>query len=141
MVTAPGAQQKQPAVLVAEDDESLRRALARSLRLEGFAVVEAENGAIALRVLQVLRGSVGLVLTDITMPVMDGIQLAKALRTAYPDIPVIFMTGDLPRASQGIRLLEVGACLLLKPFGPEVLLEAITTTLSHERRSARRTSA
>jgi DNA-binding response OmpR family regulator len=126
-------------VLVVEDDEPLRRALARALRLEGFTVVEAENGAVAFRMLQALSGSVDLILTDITMPIMDGIQLAEALRSAYPDIPILFMSGDLPRASQGVHLLEVGACLLLKPFGPDVLLDAVTTTLDHER-SARRTA-
>jgi hypothetical protein len=51
------------------------------------------------------------------------------------------MTGELPRTSQGIPLLEVGTHLLLKPFGPDVLLEAITATLDHEQRSIHRTSA
>jgi two-component system cell cycle sensor histidine kinase/response regulator CckA len=140
MASSPEVQQRHPAVLLAEDDEPLRRALARALRLEGFTVVEAENGAVAFRMLQALCGSVDLVLTDLTMPVMDGIELAKALRTAYPGIPILFMSGDLPRASEGIHLLEVGACLLLKPFGPDVLLDAVTTTLSHEHGSAHRTA-
>ena len=141
MVSAPGAQRKQLAVLLVEDGEPLRQALARVLQLEGFRVLEAENGAVALQTLQSLGGSVDLILTDITMPVMDGIGLARALDSSYPNIPILFMSGDLPRASHGLHLLEVGGCLLLKPFGPEVLLDAIMTTLSHERRSARRTPA
>ncbi len=128
-------------MLLAEDDEPLRHALARGLRLEGYTVLEAENGAVALHTLQSLSGAVNLVLTDINMPVLDGIRLANAIHAAYPGIPIIFMSGDLPRTSQGIHLLEVGATLLLKPFGPEVLLDAVTTTLSHERRRARRTPA
>jgi DNA-binding response OmpR family regulator len=140
MVTPPEVPQS-PTILIVEDDEQVRRALARALRLDGFTVVQAENGAVALRALQGIEDSLKLVLTDIRMPVMDGIELAKVLRAACPNIPVLFMSGYLPEASQGTHLHEIGGRLLLKPFGPEVLLEAIRIALSHERRSAQRTFA
>jgi two-component system cell cycle sensor histidine kinase/response regulator CckA len=140
MVTPPEVQQK-PTILIVEDDEQVRRALARALRLDGFAVVQAENGAVALRAIQGIEHSLKLVLTDIRMPVMDGIELAKVLRAAYPNIPILYMSGYLPEAAQGTHLHEVGARLLLKPFGHEVLLEAIRAALSHERRSAQRSLA
>jgi two-component system, cell cycle response regulator CpdR len=139
-VTPPEVQQ-QPAILIVEDDEQVRRAVARALRLDGFTVVQAENGAVALRELQGIEHSLKLVLTDIRMPVMNGIELAKILSATYPNIPVLFMSGYLPEASQGTHLHEIGARLLLKPFSPDVLLEAIRAAVSHERRSAQRTSA
>src|SRR5215203_3153708 len=129
MVPLPELQQKQPTVLLVEDDEQVRRALARALRLDGFRVVEAENGAVALGALQDIEHSLKLVLTDIRMPVMNGIELAKVLGAACPNIPVLFMSGYLPEAAQGTHLHEVGARLLLKPFGHDVLLEAIRAAL------------
>jgi CheY-like chemotaxis protein len=81
-----------------------------------------------------------MVLTDINMPVMDGLEFARAFRPRYPFTPILFMTGVLPEVSHGTSLREVGARLLLKPFGPEVLLEAVATTLIHGP-SARRTPA
>jgi two-component system, cell cycle sensor histidine kinase and response regulator CckA len=139
-VTPPEVQQT-PTILIVEDDEQVRKALSRALRVEGYTVVQAENGAVALRELQGIEHSLKLVLTDIRMPVMDGIELAKVLRAAYPSIPILYMSGYLPEASQGTYLREVGARLLLKPFSPDVLLEAIRAALSHERPSAQRTSA
>jgi two-component system cell cycle sensor histidine kinase/response regulator CckA len=141
MGNAPAFQGTGPTVLLVEDDELLLRLLARTLEAEGFTVLKAENGEAALQVLRTSGGSVELVLTDITMPVMGGFELGRILRNLYPSIPLLFMTGELPRTSQGIPLLEVGTHLLLKPFGPDVLLEAITATLDHEQRSIHRTSA
>jgi DNA-binding response OmpR family regulator len=131
----------QPTVLLVEDDEALRRMLARTLRGESFGVVEAENGQVALQLVREFGGAVSLVLTDITMPVMDGFEFAGLFRSLYPTVPVMFMSGAMPRSSQSIPLLEVGTHLLLKPFGPDVLLEAVCTMLNHERHSYYRTPA
>jgi len=125
-------------VLLVEDDEMLRRMLARTLRGEGFGVVEADNGEVALQVLGASGNPPSLALTDITMPVMDGFEFARRFHTLHPDVPLLFMSGAMPRTSQPIPLLEVGTHLLLKPFGPDVLLEAITAMLSHDRRSVQR---
>ena len=133
MATAPAFSRALPTVLLVEDDDVLRRMLARTLRCEGFGVVEAENGEVALQTVRKLGDPLSLALTDITMPVMDGFEFARIFRSLYPSVPVLFMSGAIPRASHGIRLLEVGTHLLLKPFGPEVLLEAITIMLNVER--------
>jgi two-component system cell cycle sensor histidine kinase/response regulator CckA len=140
MSSAPEVARAQQTVLLVEDDESLRRMLARTLKGEHFGVVEAENGEVALQIAREF-GAVSLALTDITMPVMDGFQFARIFRSLYPTVPVLFMSGAMPRSSHPIPLLEVGTHLLLKPFGPDILLEAITAMLSHERRSAYRTTA
>ncbi|HWN19180.1 MAG TPA: response regulator [Gemmatimonadales bacterium] len=141
MASVPEVASPQPTVLLVEDDESLRRMLARTLRCESFGVLEAENGQAALRVVREFGGSLSLALTDITMPVMDGLEFARLFRSLYPSVPVLFMSGAMPRSSQAIPVLEVGTHLLLKPFGPDVLIEAISALLNHEQRSAYRTTA
>jgi DNA-binding response OmpR family regulator len=141
MATTPTLSRARPTVLVVEDDDILRRMLARTLRGERFDVIEAENGEVALQAVRGLNGSLGLALTDITMPVMDGFEFARIFRSLYPSVPVLFMSGAMPRASHGIPLLEVGTHLLLKPFGPDVLLEAITIMLSGEPECISRSSA
>ena len=99
-------------------------------------MVEAENGEVALQAVRKLGDPLSLAMTDITMPVMDGFEFARIFRSLYPSVPVLFMSGAMPRASHGIPLLEVGTHLLLKPFGPEVLLEAVTIMLNVERAAA-----
>ncbi len=84
-------------VLVVDDEELLRRLLSRVLADAGFGVVEAENGAAALETARRLKGGLGLVVTDIHMPVMDGLEFARALRPLQPTVPILFITGrDLP---------------------------------------------
>lgn len=141
MASAPELRSDQPTVLLVEDDEMLRRLLARTLRGEGFGVVEAENGEKALQGLRAHGHAPTLALTDITMPVMGGFEFARRFRALHPAVPLLFMSGAVPRSSQPIPLIEVGTHLLLKPFGPDVLLEAIAATLGHERRSIQRTPA
>lgn len=141
VASAPEAASPQPTVLLVEDDAALRRLLSRTLGCDGFGVLEAENGQEALQSLREFGGTVCLALTDITMPVMDGFEFAKRFRFLYPSVPVLFMSGAMPRSSQSIPVLDVGTHLLLKPFGPDVLLEAVGALLDHERRSAYRTPA
>ena len=141
MASAAAFSRPQPTVLLVEDDDMLRRMLARTLRGGHFGVIEAENGEVALQAVRGLNGALGLALTDITMPVMDGFEFARILRSLYPAIPVLFMSGAMPRSSHGIPLLEVGTHLLLKPFGPDVLLEAITIMLTDEPERISRNSA
>jgi DNA-binding response OmpR family regulator len=117
--------------LLVEDDEMLRRLLARTLDDAGCRVLQAENGAVALKITRRLSRSVSLVLADINMPVMNGLEFAKLFRPLYPSVPILFMTGALPAASDSIPLREVAARLLLKPFGAEVLLEAVRSMLTH----------
>jgi two-component system cell cycle sensor histidine kinase/response regulator CckA len=141
MASAAAFSRAQPTVLLVEDDDMLRRMLARTLRGEHFGVIEAENGEVALQAVRGLNGALGIALTDITMPVMDGFEFARIFRSLYPAIPVLFMSGAMPRSSRGIPLLEVGTHLLLKPFGPDVLLEAITIMLTDEPERISRSSA
>jgi DNA-binding response OmpR family regulator len=126
-------------VLLVEDDELVRGLLARVLDAEGMRVLQAANGAAALEIMRRMRTRVELVVTDICMPVMDGLEFARAFQPLYPSIPILFMTGHQPIASEG-TLQEAGAQLLHKPFGPEVFLEAVSAMLV-EGRHARRSHA
>ena len=126
--------------MVVDDDDALRRMLTRTLEEDGYRVLEAEHGEAALGIVGGLVAPVGLVLTDIQMPVMNGFEFARAFRLSHPSIPILFMTGAMPQSSAGISLRDVGARLLLKPFGPEVLLEAVQSVLTRGP-SARRTPA
>ncbi|HEY8197916.1 MAG TPA: response regulator [Gemmatimonadales bacterium] len=133
MSTIPETRNARPTILLVEDDEMLRRLLFRILSEESFRVLEAENGDIALNLLGGLNRPPEVVLTDVAMPVMDGFKFARIFRSLYPAVPVLFMTGALLQV-QGTPLQDLGARVLLKPFDADVLLEAVTSVLEHERR-------
>lgn len=110
-------------VLVVEDDAALRAAVVATLAAGGYASLEAADGEAALRVLA--QAAVGLVLTDIQMPTMDGYALLGEIKRQHPQTPVIMMTahGDIARAVQAVR---DGAChYLTKPFDIDTLLAEV----------------
>ena len=119
------------AILVVDDDERLRRLLTRTLEGAGFCVFSADNGQTAFQIVQGLGGSIGLILTDINMPVMNGFEFAQAYHALHPSIPILFMTGAMPHESKGFSLREVGDRLLLKPFDPDTLVDAVNAALHH----------
>ncbi len=80
-------------MLLVEDEDKLREVIRRLLESEGFHVLEAQNGATALQMLNDANHQVELVLTDLRMPVMDGRQLAAALARVRPNLPIVFMSG------------------------------------------------
>jgi hypothetical protein len=77
-------------VLVADDDETIRQAVSEALRCEGYQVISAANGQAAL---DRATGPVAVLITDIVMPGMSGIELAKRLQAKQPDLKVVFMSG------------------------------------------------
>jgi two-component system, cell cycle sensor histidine kinase and response regulator CckA len=110
-------------VLLVDDEDLLRRLFSRVLTDAGFPVVEAENGAVALEVARKIDGTLGLVVTDIHMPVMSGIEFARQFRPLHPTVPILFVTGrDLP-ATPDSEVPE--SALLRKPFRGEAFLAAV----------------
>jgi len=100
-------------ILLAEDDESMRTYLARALERVGYHVVSAENGLAALPLLE--SESFDLLLTDIVMPEMDGIELAQKAAELAPGIRVMFITGFAAVALKAGRKTP-DAKVLSKPF-------------------------
>ena len=114
-----------PTVLIVEDEDALRAAIRRLLQDEGYTVLEAQNGANALQVLDAPGAHrVALVLTDLRMPVMDGRQLAAALARLRPSLPVVFMSGFTAQLMD-MRLVSPHLAFLAKPFRNDDLLATV----------------
>jgi two-component system cell cycle response regulator CpdR len=82
-----------PRVLIADDEASMRTLVARAIAMDGHDTVTAEDGAEALEILSREAGKFDLLLTDIQMPVMDGIALALSAARDFPDLTILLMTG------------------------------------------------
>ena len=100
-------------ILLAEDDDSMRVYLARALERTGYHVVAVDNGLAAIPLLQ--SEPFDLLLTDIVMPEMDGIELAQKAAEIVPDIRVMFITGFAAVALKAGRKTP-DAKVLSKPF-------------------------
>ena len=101
-------------ILLAEDDDSLRTYLARALERVGYHVTAVDRGTAALPLLE--AESFDLLLTDIVMPEMDGIELAQKAAALAPDIRVMFITGFAAVALHPSANAPKQAKVLSKPF-------------------------
>ena len=110
-------------ILVVEDDAALRDALLITLEAAGHAATGADGGPAALALLA--KHDYGMVVSDLRMDPMDGLQLLSEIRAAKPGLPVLLMTafGDVDKA---VAAMRGGACdFMLKPFEPRALIEQI----------------
>jgi len=111
-------------ILIVDDDEMLRSSLAEILEEAGYEIVEAGNGAIALNTLK-QDAAFDVVLTDMKMPEMDGPALLGEVRSQYPDVAVIMMTGE-GTITTAVQAMRDGAVnYLLKPTNKRQLLESV----------------
>jgi len=118
-------------LLVADDDPGLRESLQRTLTRAGYRVALAPDGRSALDQLQ--GGGFDLILSDIRMPGLTGMQLLHAAKTLQPDIDVILLTA-FGTIEEAVNAIKDGACdFITKPFRGEQLLNAVRKAL--ERRS------
>ena len=114
-------------VLVADDELNMRRVLEAMLRREGYDVVTAANGAEAL---SGMSAGVHTVITDLKMPVLDGMALLKKLSAEYPDVPVVMITahGSVENAVEAVKL---GAFdYLEKPFEQEQIRQVVAKAIN-----------
>ena len=110
-------------ILVVDDDESLRSLVSTMLGSEGHEIVTAANGAEAVAVYRSFRNQIDLVITDLNMPTMDGVQEIIRIRMTNPDAKFICMTGDSAhRCPDGVALLN-------KPFSIPELLSCVEDLL------------
>jgi two-component system, cell cycle sensor histidine kinase and response regulator CckA len=121
-------------VLLVEDDAAVMRATANILRTNGYTVVTAMNGEEACRVLQDQSEKINLVLSDIVMPQLSGLELEKIVAERWPQLPLVLMTGysEQPVVHQddGIRIESRPA--LMKPFRAGALLRVVRNVLDHQ---------
>jgi len=115
-------QSRKQTVLLVEDDAMLLSILAQALVDEGYAVLTAEDGEQALAIASTLEGQLGLVVTDIRLPVMNALELAERLACLKAPPTVLFISGVT--ADQ-----TVSGPLLAKPFGPSAFLEQVARML------------
>ena len=116
-------------IVVVEDEEPVRRIMARALTEAGYRVREAQNGAEALDLLRDAGEPIALVVTDVVMPGMGGGELASRLLDLSPATPVLFTSGYTDGEIARRGLLSPDAVFLQKPFAPATLVKAIRQRL------------
>ncbi len=118
-----------PSILAVDDSPSMRQMVAFTLKDAGFEVIEAKDGAEALKLAQ--EQKVNCVLTDVNMPVMDGITLVKQLRAlpAYKFVPVLLLTTESAPEKKAEGKAAGATGWLVKPFNPEQLVATIKKVL------------
>jgi two-component system, cell cycle response regulator CpdR len=117
-----------PRILLAEDDESMRRFLEGALVRAGYHVTAYANGALAFEQLQ--REPFTLLLTDIVMPEMDGIELARRATELLPDIKIMFITGFAAVTLNTDEAAPKDAKVLSKPFHLKDLVREVDKLLA-----------
>jgi CheY-like chemotaxis protein len=113
-----------PTILFVEDDEGVRESTARSLALPGCRLLIAGGGYEALRLFA--QEHVDVLFTDIVMPELNGIELAKRAKRLQPDLKVLFMTAYYSRAEEAREL----GMLLFKPVREAQIVEALADLLA-----------
>lgn len=116
-------------LLLVEDESAVRASVRRLLEWHGYTVLEARNGAEALRIYETREGEIDLVLTDILMPEMGGQELVEQLRERRPGLRVVFMSGYAERALTTNGSIPQGTGYLEKPFTVETLMRRVREVL------------
>ena len=117
-------------ILLVDDEEPVRGFLKRGLELDGHSVTTAFDGADALDRLTDASGAFDLMLTDIRMPVMDGIALALAAKRDFPDLTILLMTGYAEQRERAKNLEAIVADVLTKPFSLAEVRACVTRVLA-----------
>jgi len=121
-------------VLIVDDEDSMRMLVARAIAMDGHDVVTAEDGAEALEILGSERGTFDLLLTDIQMPVMDGIALALAAARDFPRLTILLMTGFADQRERASGLNAIAHDVVTKPFSVADIRTAVADALASGRR-------
>jgi signal transduction histidine kinase/ActR/RegA family two-component response regulator len=116
-------------VLVVDDEEQVRRLLVRGLRLGEYDVVEASGGQEAIAILEQEDGEIRLVVTDIAMPVMSGVELAQRISVEWPGVPVLFVSGHPYDVVAHDHATIAPDRFLQKPFKVDTLLALVRNAL------------
>ncbi|MDA8104455.1 MAG: response regulator [Nitrospiraceae bacterium] len=117
-------------VLVIDDEDIVRTSCSRTLAPAGFEVRLARNGVEGLKILE--EGPFDLVLTDLKMPDMDGIEVLRRIKEGWPAVEVIIITG-YQTVDTAVKSIKLGAFdYIEKPFTPDALITAVSKALDRK---------
>jgi CheY-like chemotaxis protein len=123
-----------PRVLIADDEASMRALVARAIAMDGHETVTAQDGAEALEILAREGGAFDLLLTDIQMPIMDGIALALSAARDFPGLTILLMTGFADQRERASNLNAIAHDVITKPFSVADIRTAVADALSSRKR-------
>ena len=103
-------------ILIVEDDDSVRAFTARAIAASGHEVETAEDGDLGLSSIREAGGGYDLVLSDIRMPAMDGIEMARRAAAEFPGLRILLMTGYAEQRERAADLQEIVVDVVAKPF-------------------------
>ncbi len=116
-------------ILIAEDDDAIRNLVVRALGEDGHDLTVAADGAAALDALSRHNGEFDLLLTDVKMPIMDGIALALSAGRHHPDVAIMLMTGYADQRERAHELDALVHDVIAKPFSVEQIKGAVREAL------------
>lgn len=116
-------------ILLVEDEFAVRKLIAKALKKAGYTVLSASNGEEALQLYRQQKDFIDLVLTDMVMPKMGGIELIQQLRALTPNLRWIFMSGYTDRAMAHNGLLDTNENFVSKPLTPDMLIHKLREVL------------
>ena len=119
-------------ILLTEDDDSVRAFVSRALELDGHKVETACDGVEAMERLVDADGGFDLLVSDVKMPLMDGIALAHSASDKWPGLPILLMTGFADQRERADDLSQVIRDVLTKPFTLQEIREAVTDAASSD---------
>src|ERR1700761_7073876 len=123
-----------PRILIADDEDSMRQLVARAIGMDGHSIVTAQDGAEALEILTREDGRFDLLLTDIQMPIMDGIALALSAARDFPDLVILLMTGFADQRERASNLNALVHDVVTKPFTVADIRTAVADALASRKK-------
>ena len=127
-------------ILFVDDEPEVLRLAVSELERRGYSVIGATNSSQALSAVNARNGDIDLLITDVVMPGMSGIELADAVTRRYAKVPVLYVSGHLDEQVSERHPLPDGAELLPKPFTPDELSVTVLRALSREKAKRTRRS-
>jgi DNA-binding NtrC family response regulator len=120
-------------ILVVEDEEEVRKLVARSLKKQGYRVLEASQGKEVFPLCEEQGGPIHLMVTDVVMPEMTGVELAKHIKQVYPEMKVLYMSGySSDRVAIDREKVEKGIEFIQKPFTVYELARKVREVLDRQ---------
>jgi two-component system, cell cycle sensor histidine kinase and response regulator CckA len=129
VIAPPSEMRGKETILIAEDEDAIRMVATRVLERAGYTVVSAASGELALEQLATYEGTINMLMTDLVMPGMTGLQLAHEVRRLYPTLKVLFASGYSADAAEGNLAEFEGWNFIAKPYGVKELAAEVRRIL------------